>query len=172
MSDLRGRDDDDGGDDDRDKRDRQTYYAGGTKSGVAVVGPNKDSSSAPTDAFFEEARKSEQREKIVPQPGETVMKVTVTFFADCLTYKVEDGETMRLTYTDEDGKEFCEAIKNDKLPQVMRAIRAKDGSVPLFDFTLVDNRKEPMNPPEPKVVKPATFTGLFHIILTPSMTSA
>jgi len=169
FSDLRGREDDgsdderrDSGGDEREKRDRQTYYAGGTKSGVAIVGPNKDPSGAPTDAFFEEARKASTGAKIVPQPGETVMKVQVLFFADHLTYQVEDNESISLNYTDEDGREFCEALKNDKLPQVMRAIRAKDGSVPLFDFTVIDKRREQTRPPEPIVQKPATFTGEAH----------
>jgi len=163
LSDLKGRDgDEDDGVDEKDKLARQTYYAGGTKSGVAIVGPNKRSNETPSDDFFKSARQAEKENKIVPKEGETVMNVLVVFYADCLTYKVEENEEIRLPYSDEDGKEFCEALSNDKLPKVMRAIRAKDGSVPLFDFKVVDKRKEPFHRPEPKVEKPATFTGVAH----------
>ena len=161
LSDLKGRDEDsDERMDDRDKRDRQTYYAGGTKSGVAIVGPNKDQKA--TDELFNGSR-SGQATKIAPKAGETVMHVLVEVYPDYLTYKLDDAEPVKMEGGQEETLEFVEALSHDKLPQVLRAVRAKDGSVPLFDFEVIDKRKETSAPPPEK--KPTTFTGLLLEIL-------
>jgi len=165
LSDLKGHEDDSNDDvDDKDKRDRQTYYAGGAKSGVAIVGPNKDSNSAASvaDKLFDGSHHSDKDRKVALNPGETLMHVTVTLYSDSLTYKLDEAEPVRLTFEQQECAEFITDLMNDKLPQELRAVRAKDGSVPVFDFEIIDKRKESMKvaPPEPK--KPATFTGEAH----------
>lgn len=143
-----------------DKGARQTYYAGGAKSGVAIVGPDSAQKGAPTDAFFENARRDEGQ-KIEAKQGETVLRVQVVFFADGMTFQVEDGETVHKSYSEEEGKEFVEALQSGKLPMVLRAIRAKDGTVPLFDFCISDQRSKKYTPPSPKPAKLVAFSGLF-----------
>ena len=146
-----------------DKGARQTYYAGGEKSGVAIVGPDSAQKGAPTDAFFEGARRDEGQ-KIEPKKGETILRVQVVFFADGLTYKVEDGETVHKSYSEEEGKEFVEALQSGKLPMVLRAVRAKDGSVPLFDFCISDQRSKKYTPPSPQPTKLVSFSGLSPVL--------
>jgi len=51
---------------------------------------------------------------------------------------------------------------NDKLPQVLRAVRAKDGTVPLFDFEITDKRKEKASSEKPPEKKQKSFTGEAH----------
>lgn len=143
-----------------DKGARQTYYAGGAKSGVAIVGPDSAQKGAPTDAFFENARRDEGQ-KIEAKQGETVLRVQVVFFADGMTYQVEDGETVHKSYSEEEGKEFVEALQSGKLPMVLRAVRARDGTVPLFDFCISDQRSKKYTPPSPKPAKLVAFSGLF-----------
>ena len=158
LSDLRDKEQQDGG-----GLDRQTYYAGGAKSGVAIVGPDRSERSTPSDSLFEDARRAGEQAAVEKREGETVLHVTAVFYADRMEYRVEEQESVLLAYESDEAKDFQEALRGGKLPAVLRAVRAKDGSVPLFDFTLIDKRAERYEAPKAKQEAPApSFTGAAH----------
>jgi len=170
LSDIRNADPDD------EKRD--SYYAGGEKSGIAILDPTKQNRDV-VDKVIESAKKhgavpknevpAEEKEKfvgtgytlgntvdnskvVVPKPKPPGLKtVVLTFWKDCFT--VDDGPPRK--FSDPANASFLADVQRGVVPRELGAIA---GGADL-NIELIEKKEEYKPPPKPKVV---AFSGSGH----------
>jgi len=162
---------------DTEEEKRNQFYAGGEKSGIAVLDPSKQNRDQLVDQVFETAQKhgavsksdvpvpdkekfggtgytlgnntSDQSKVVAPKPKPPGLKtVILTFWTDCFT--VDDGPPRK--FQDPANSAFLNDVHKGVVPRELEAM-AKGADL---NIELVKKAEEYKPPPKPKVV---AFSG-------------
>jgi len=173
ISDIRKTDADD------EKRDQ--FYAGGEKSGIAVLDPTKQNRDQLVDQVFQSAQKhgavpkheipvsekdkfvgtgytlgntSEESKVVTPKPKPPGLKtVILTFWTDCFT--IDDGPTRK--FHDPATAEFLNDVHKGVVPRELEAL-AQGADL---NIELLKKNEEYKPPQKPKIV---AFSGSGHAL--------